>query len=219
MNGNFGYTPPEQIVKDRADFARKGVAKGRSVVVASYQDGILLFADNPSMALRKISEMIDGIAFAAAGKYSEYEGLRIAGLLHVDHLAYAFSRSDITARSLANEYARGLGAVVGEGFKPLEIELLLVECGPSAAEDVFFRIGFDGTVAEESGVSVVGGGAEVIAAALTGWDKSIDLRTAFQKISAVLNHPTLIEAAIVPRGSGRRFSRLSAETQATLSNS
>lgn len=209
---SFGYVSPEQIVRDRSDFARKGVAKGRSVVVASTADGVLFVADNPSRALHKLSEVLDGIAFAGVGKYNEFENLRVAGVRFADTLAYTYSRGDVTARALANEYARTLGTWVSELQKPLEIELLLAQVGAVPGEDQLFRVGFDGALSEEVGFAVLGGMAEQLSEQLRpllqieqGW------QAAYAHAQAVLGKPVDPEVALLQRGvPGRAFRRLAA---------
>lgn len=160
------YVSPEQIMRDKADFARKGIARGRSVVVVQYDQGIAFVAENPSRALHKVSEIYDRIGFAAVGKYNEFESLRVAGVRLADVRGYSYDRSDVTGRSLANAYAQTLGAVFTEAAKPLEVEIVVAEVGPTAAEDQLYRLLFDGSVADEHGFVAMGGSAESIHAAL-----------------------------------------------------
>jgi proteasome alpha subunit len=127
------YVSPEQLMKDRADFARKGIARGRSVVVIQYADGVLFASENPSQALHKVSEIYDRIAFAAVGRYNEFENLRIAGVRLADMRGYAYDRRDVTGRGLANAYAQTLGAIFSSGGeKPYEVELFVAEIGDEA---------------------------------------------------------------------------------------
>ena len=123
------YVPPEQVMKDRADFARKGIARGRSVIVLGYDRGIAFVAENPSRALHKVSEIYDRIAFAAVGRYNEFESLRVAGIRYADLRGYSYDRTDVTARALANTYAQTLGAVFTQESKPFEIEIVVAEVG------------------------------------------------------------------------------------------
>lgn len=160
------YVAPEQQMKDRADYARKGIARGRSVVVLQYDDGILFVADNPSRALHKISEIYDRIAFAAVGKYNEFESLRLQGIRYADINGYMYDRSDVTARGLANAYAQALGAIFTEQNKPYEVELVVAEVGDDASSDQIYRLTFDGSVADEHGFVAMGGAADAVAAAL-----------------------------------------------------
>src|ERR1044071_6637549 len=160
------YVSPEQQMKDRADYARKGISRGRSVVVLQYDDGILFVADNPSRALHEISEIYDRIAFAAVGKYNEFEQLRLAGVRYADVNGYMYDRSDVTARGLANAYAQSLGNIFTETSKPYEVELVVAEVGADADRDQIYRLTFDGSVADEHGFVAMGGAAEAVAAAL-----------------------------------------------------
>ena len=160
------YVSPEQQMKDKADYARKGIARGRSVVVLQYDDGILFVADNPSRALHKISEIYDRMAFAAVGKYNEFENLRQAGVRYADVNGYMYDRRDVTARGLANAYATTLGTVFTEMNKPYEVELVVAELGEDAASDQIYRLTFDGSVADERGYVAMGGQADQVAAAL-----------------------------------------------------
>jgi proteasome alpha subunit len=160
------YVSPEQQMKDKADYARKGIARGRSVVVLQYDDGILFVADNPSRALHKISEIYDRMAFAAVGKYNEFENLRQAGVRYADVNGYMYDRRDVTARGLANAYATTLGTVFTEMNKPYEVELVVAELGEDAASDQIYRLTFDGSVADEHGYVAMGGQADQVAAVL-----------------------------------------------------
>ena len=160
------YVSPEQIIKDKADYARKGIARGRSVVVVQYADGIAFVAENPSRALHKVSEIYDRIAFAAVGKYNEFENLRVAGVRHADMRGYSYDRRDVSGRSLANAYAQTLGTIFTETNKPYEVEIVVAEVGDSAAEDQMYRLTFDGSVADEHGFVAMGGQAAQITDAL-----------------------------------------------------
>jgi proteasome alpha subunit len=160
------YVPAEQQVKDKADYARKGIARGRSVVVLQYIDGILFVAENPSRALHKISEIYDRIAFAAVGKYNEFENLRKAGVRLADLQGYSYDRRDVTGRGLANAYAQTLGTIFTESIKPYEVEIVVAEVGESAEEDQIYRLTYDGSVADEHRYVAMGGSAEAIAGLL-----------------------------------------------------
>ena len=157
------YVSPEQLMKDRADFARKGIARGRSVVAVQYADGILFVSENPSQALHKVSEIYDRIAFAAVGRYNEFENLRIAGVRLADMRGYAYDRRDVTGRGLANAYAQTLGTIFSSGGeKPYEVEIFVAEVGDAAADDQIYRLTYDGQVADEHGYAVMGGAADVV---------------------------------------------------------
>jgi proteasome alpha subunit len=158
------YVPPEQQMKDRADFARKGIARGRALVACQYEDGILLVAENPSSTLRKISEIYDRIAFAGVGKYNEFDQLRQAGIRSADIKGYQYSRADVDAQSLANSYAQIMAQIFTHDAKPLEVEILVAEVGYNPEGDRLFHLMYDGTVMDESGYSTLGGDAEAISA-------------------------------------------------------
>ena len=156
------YVSPEQLMKDRADYARKGIARGRSVVVLGYDKGIAFVAENPSRALHKVSEIYDRIAFAAVGKYNEFENLRVAGVRYADLRGYSYDRTDVTARGLANAYAQTLGTVFTQESKPYEVEIVVAEVGDSDADDQIYRLTYDGSVADEHGFVAMGGAADSI---------------------------------------------------------
>ncbi|MGH9259837.1 MAG: proteasome subunit alpha, partial [Acidimicrobiales bacterium] len=156
------YVPAEQMMKDKADFARKGIARGRALVAMAYAEGIVICAENSSSTLRKVSEIYDRIAFAGAGKYNEYDRLRIAGVRHADLKGYSFSREDVDAQSLANAYAQMLGDVFTHEIKPMEVEIVVAELGAEPDGDRLFHILYDGTVVDEKGYTVLGGEAELI---------------------------------------------------------
>ena len=173
------YVSPEQLMKDRADFARKGIARGRSVVVISCQDGIALVAENPSPSLHKIGEIYDKIAFAAVGKYNEFESLRQAGVRYADVRGYSYDREDVTARGLASVYAQSLGAVFTAEQKPFEVELAVAEVGATQAEDHLYRLTFDGSIADEHSFVVMGGQADKVSSVIgEGWRSSLNFADA-----------------------------------------
>ncbi len=160
------YVAPEQLMKDKSDYARKGIARGRSVLTLAYADGILFVGENPSNALHKISEIYDRIAFAAVGKYNEFENLRIAGVRLADLRGYSYDRRDVTGRGLANAYAQTLGTIFTQESKPYEIEIVVAEVGETAADDQMYRLTFDGSVGDERGFVAMGGQAETLSAYL-----------------------------------------------------
>jgi proteasome alpha subunit len=160
------YVSPEQAMKDKADYARKGIARGRNSVVVTYDGGILFVAPNPSSALHKVSEIYDRIAFAAVGRYNEYENLRVAGVRFADTRGYQYAREDVTARGLANWYAQVLGSIFTESNKPYEVELVVAEVGDAQDADQMYRITFDGSVADEHGFVAMGGQADQVAVVL-----------------------------------------------------
>ncbi len=157
------YVSPEQVMKDRADYARKGIARGRSLVALECVDGIVLVAENPSRTLYKTSEIYDRIAFAAVGKYNEFQMLKIAGVRLADLKGFQYSREDVSARGLANAYAQTLGQVFTHEMKPYEVEILVAEVGRTHADDQLFHILYDGVMMDEEGFTVLGGQAEAIA--------------------------------------------------------
>ena len=160
------YVSPEQVMRDKADYARKGVARGRSCVALQYAGGILLVAPNASSALHKISEIYDRIGFAAVGRYNEYESLRKAGVTYADVTGYQFDRHDVTARGIANWYAQQLGTIFTDSNKPFEVEIVVAEVGTTPDSDQIYRITFDGSVTDEPGFVAFGGQADQVAAAL-----------------------------------------------------
>ncbi len=174
------YVAPEQQMKDRADYARKGIARGRSVVVLDYADGILFVAENRSQALHKVSEIYDRLGFAAVGRYNEFENLRTAGIRYADLRGYSYDRTDVTGRGLANAYAQLLGTIFSSGGeKPYEVEIVVAELGPSPETDQIYRLTYDGSVADENGYAVMGGSAEAITETVRqGYQPGMDLAAA-----------------------------------------
>lgn len=183
------YTSPEQLMRERSELARKGIARGRSVVVLKYAGGVLFVAENPSTTLHKISEIYDRIGFAAVGRYSEFENLRMAGIRMADVKGYSYDRRDVTGRALANAYAQTLGAIFTEQVKPFEVEICVAEVGHSADADQLYRLTFDGSIVDEPQYVVMGGQAENITTALKnsygeGQDLESTLQVAVQAISS-----------------------------------
>src|SRR5664279_5697189 len=158
------YASAEQIMRDRSEYARKGIARGRSVAVLTYEDGVLFVAENASSALHKVSEIYDRIGFAAVGKYNEFENLRVAGIRLADLRGYSYDRRDVTARALANAYSQTLGSIFTQEQKPYEVELCVAEVGPQASADQLYRLSYDGTIVDEPKFLVMGGQADAVAA-------------------------------------------------------
>ena len=208
------YVAPEQVMKDRADYARKGIARGRSLVALVHEGGILLCAENPSATLRKISEIYDRIAFAGVGKYNEFDQMRIAGVRAADLKGYTYSREDVDARSLANNYAQILGQVFTHEMKPMEVEILVAEVTPEAQTDQLFHILYDGTVMDEDRFSVLGGEAEAISGRLEatyrpGLSLAAALRIAVDSLGGEDRTiaPSDLEVAVLERTAERRAFR------------
>lgn len=215
------YVSPEQLMKDKGDYARKGIARGKSVVALEYQDGIAFVAENPSATLYKISEIYDRIAFAGVGKFNEFEQLRIGGIRLVDVKGYSYSREDVTAKGLANAYSQSLGTIFTEAPKPYECEILVAAVGETEELNEIFHILFDGSVTDREGWVAMGGQAEALGNYLEehypdGSPPLADaIKLAHDALAAVEGHPITvenIEAAVLDRTRERRkFRRLSQE--------
>ncbi len=160
------YASPEQIMRDRSEYARKGIARGRSVVVLTYAGGMLFVAENPSTTLHKVSEIYDRISFAAVGRYNEFENLRAAGVRMADLRGYSYDRRDVTGRALASAYAQTIGSIFSEQGKPYEVEICVAEVGVTADKDELYRLNYDGSVQDEPGFMAMGGQSEVLAGVL-----------------------------------------------------
>ena len=208
------YVSPEQLMKDRADFARKGISRGRAAVGCTYAEGVLLCAENPSNTLRKVSEIYDRIGFVGVGRYNEFDGLRKGGVRHADMKGYAYSREDVDARSLANLYSEFLGQHFTHEQKPMEIELLVGEMGEDPNGDQLFHLLYDGTVMDMDTFAAIGGEAEVIRTRMEEtWEKTADLADAVRRAVTALAGPdrTLVaddlEVAVLARTNERRAFR------------
>ena len=220
------YVSPEQMMQDKAEYARKGIAKGKSIIALEYAGGVLIVAENPSASLNKVSELYDRIAFAGAGKYGEFERLRKEGIRYADMKGYAYGREDVTAKSLANAYSQVIGNIFSMEIKPLEAEILVLEVGEDAAANELYRITFDGSIADEKGYTSIGGQAEELKLFMKdkfaeglGLDAALLMAAraleaaASQKVKAAT-----LEVAVLDRArQGRKFRRLSqAELRAML---
>ena len=211
------YVAPVQLMKDRADYARKGIARGRALVGIRFVDGIVVVAENPSETLRKVSEIYDRIAFAGVGKYNEFDQLRVAGIRAADLKGYQYSRDDVDARTLANQYAQILGNIFTHELKPMEVEILVAEVGVAPAGDQMFHLLYDGTVMDQKKFAVLGGDAEAIEGRMReGFADDLDLAAATKLGTSALSGSEReipvneLEVATLRRGSGRRcFARLS----------
>ena len=216
------YVSPEQAMKDRADYARKGISRGRSVVAVTYDNGVLFVAENPSATLHKTSEIYDRIGFAAVGKYNEFEQLRVAGIRMADVRGYQYAREDVTGRSLANGYATLLGSAFTEGNKPFEVELLVAEVNDAGVE--LYHILYDGSITDEQGFVAIGGSAEALNTRLAehfsnGMTRDEALAMAHAQLGAAEERtiePGRLEVAGLDRTRGRRkFFRLTDDAVAT----
>lgn len=213
------YVSPEQMMQDKAEYARKGISKGKSIIALAGKQGILMVAENPSSSLNKISEVYDRIAFAGAGKYSEFENLRKAGIRYADLKGYAYGREDVTAKSLANVYSQTIGNIFSQEIKPLEVEILVVEVGETPAQDELYRISFDGAIGDERGYAAIGGQVEELKAYLKdkcdeGITLEASLSLAVRALEASTNQKVRahnLEVALLDRHqSGRKFRRFTA---------
>ncbi len=215
MNMPF-YVAPEQLMKDRADFAQKGIARGRSLSAVECDTGIVLCAENPSRNLRNISEIYDRIAFAGVGRYNEYDQLRIAGIRHADIKGYTYSRDDVDAQALANQYAQMLGQIFTHETKPLEVEILVAAIGFERDGDRMFHIRYDGSVSDEDGYAVLGGEADAIRTRLgEAYNDTLDVSEALKAAVGALGGDDRelgaeqLEVAVLDRAErGRCFRRL-----------
>jgi len=221
------YVSPEQAMKDKADYARKAITRIRSGVVIACDAGILFIAPNPSRALRKFSEIYDRIAFAAVGRYNEFENLRKAGVRYADMTGFQYDRQDVTARGLANWYAQLLGAIFTDSPKPYEVEIVVAEVGKTADDDQIYRITFDGSVADEHGFVAMGGQAEQVTGVLKErYTDGMPLATALEVALAALAgrdngetdfSPAQLEVAVLARDRRHRtFRRLTGARLAEL---
>ena len=221
------YVSPEQIMQDKAEYAQKGIAKGRSIIVLEYEHGILFFADNPSASLNKISEVYDRIAFAGAGKYSEFESLRKAGIRHADLKGYAYSREDVTAKSLANAYSQTLGTIFSQEIKPFEVEILVAEINNNPETNEIYRILYDGNISDEKGYTVIGGRSEAIKIFLKERYRSKmtlkdALNLSIEALESAVNMKLPkenMEVAVLDRNrNGRKFKRIKIDELSELLN-
>jgi proteasome alpha subunit len=158
----FLYASPEQVMKDRADYARRNIGRGKPIVALEYDNGVVLLAENPSAMLHKVSEIYDRIAFAGVGKYDEYERLRILGIRQADLKGFAYSREDVTARSLANLYSQVLGQIFTDSLKPFEVEILVAGVSEDGDPCELYHVTFDGVVSDEQRFAAVGGESEAL---------------------------------------------------------
>jgi len=215
------YVSPEQMMKDKAEYARKGISRGRAIVTIEYRDGILLVAENPSTLLHKISEIYDRIAFAGVGKYNEFENMRVAGVRHADVKGYSYSRGDVSAKSLANAYSQALGNIFTQDIKPFEIEVLVVEVGDAnGTKNEIYHILYDGTIEDEKNYAAMGGQSEEIRRYLKdNFQENLDVAAALRlgvRALMVTQNKTLterdLEVAVLDRTKERRkFRRIPAE--------
>ncbi len=213
---NYFYVSPEQLIRDRAEFAQKGIARGRSIVAAIYDSGIVLVAENPSASLNKISEVYDRIAFAGVGKYNEFDRLREAGIRWADGTGFTYSRGDVDARALANYYAQHLGDMFTEGQKPLEVEILVAQLGNRIRPTKLYRIAYEGTISDEPRFAVLGGDAETIKGRFAASEDSLEplnvtLKNAVAALAGLdrtIGVSELEVGILEDRGDRRTFARL-----------
>ena len=208
------YVPPEQFMKDRADYACKGIARGRAIVALQFDGGIAMISENPSTTLHKISEIYDRIAFAGVGKYNEFDQLRVAGVRAADLKGYQFSRQDVDARSLTNQYAQILSQMFSEGPKPMEVELLIAEIGQDSSSDQMFHVLYDGTVLDEHDFAILGGDSDAVSARMKSeFKQNSPLKEAIRIAVSALSGPdrklgnTELEIALLERNGKRRCFR------------
>ena len=209
------YVPPEQLIKDRAEFAKKGIQRGRPIAVVEYDQGILLIGENPSRSLHKISEIYDRVAFAGVGRFNEFETLRVAGIRYADVKGYTYARADVTGKGLANAYSQAVGQIFTHEVKPYEVEVLVAELGGD--ENHLYHVRFDGTLRDQHGFAMLGGDEDRLLEPLTAGyrpemslEEAISLTTSAIRDTADESTPGADwEAAVLDRTLGRRkFRRL-----------
>lgn len=224
------YVSAEQLMRDRSEYARKGIARGRGVVVLTYADGVLFVAENASSALHKVSEIYDRIGFAAVGKYNEYENLRVAGIRLADLRGYSYDRRDVTARALANAYAQTLGTIFTEQQKPYEVEICVAEVGATPDTDQLYRLTYDGTIVDEPDLLAMGGQADALTTAVrAAYSPGLSLEDALGvavrslgSVGGTNGAPRALpagqlEVAVLDRNRGqRKFRRLTGSTLTAL---
>ena len=219
------YVPPEQLIKDRADFARKGIARGRPIVVTEYLDGVLLIGENPSVSLHKLGEVYDNIAFAGVGRFNEFETLRVGGIRYADLKGFSYGRADVTGKGLANAYSQTVGQIFTHEVKPYEVEVVVAEIGADPSATQLFRIQFDGTLVSETGFAAIGGEEDALRERLGvefEADRSLDGAVAevCGAVEAIEDREIDAgdwEAAVLDRTLGRRkFRRIAGEEVASL---
>ncbi|MFY9589080.1 MAG: proteasome subunit alpha [Actinomycetota bacterium] len=210
------YVSPEQLMKDRADYARKGIARGKSIIAIECAAGIIFVAENPSVSLHKVSELYDRVAFCAVGKYNEFENLRVAGVRLADLRGFSYGREDVTARAIANAYAQALGTIFTQEMKPFEVELLVAQLGSEQATDELYHVLYDGSVTDEQGFVAMGGQADALTAGLNeSYQESLSfddaLRLGANALAAGDTSRTLeaqnLEVAVLDRARPRRAFR------------
>ncbi|MGY9074772.1 MAG: proteasome subunit alpha [Acidimicrobiales bacterium] len=218
------YVSPEQLMQDRADYARKGIARGRSLIALEFADGVVIVAENASATLRKVSEVYDRIAFGGVGRYNEFDQLRIAGVRHAELKGFSYSREDVDGRGLANQYAQILGQVFTHEMKPMEVEILVAEIGLGGGANELYRIQYDGTVVDEQRFTVIGGDSETVHGRVeSGYSDDISFDDAIRlAVSALAGDErelsaSELEVAVLQASNGRRcFRRVSDDEIAAL---
>ncbi len=215
------YVSPEQMMQDKAEYARKGIARGKSIVAMEYANGIVLVAENPSSSLSKMSEIYDKIAFAGVGKYGEFDNLRKVGIRYADVKGYSYSRQDVTAKSLANAYSQAIGQIFTQEMKPLEVEILVVEAGDEPSDNAMYHILYDGTISDHRRFVVIGGATEAAMGFLReSYRENVTLAEAVQMCrkalgktndEKALNEHSLEIAVLDRRREGRKYQRIRTE--------
>lgn len=212
------YVPPEQLIKDRAEFARKGIQRGRPIVVIEYSEGILLIGENFSRSLHKIGEIYDQVAFAAVGRFNEFEMLRVAGIRYADVKGFAYARADVTGKGLANAYSQSLGQIFTHEIKPYEVEVIVAEL--AAEDNHIYHVRFDGTLRDEHGFAVIGGDEAAIRERMAeAYQPDLELGAAMTVATTAIAESSeedipdeAWEAAVLDANLGRRkFRRLDLE--------
>jgi proteasome alpha subunit len=217
------YVPPEQLVKDRAEFARKGVDRGRPIAVMALDVGVLLVGENASPSLRKIGEIYDRLAFAGVGRFNEFETLRVAGIRYADLKGYTYARADVTGKGLANAYSQTLGQIFTHEVKPYEVDILVAEVGRSVGSDYLFRIHFDGTLRDSGPIAVLGAAEDQITESIAEvYNSELSLNAALSLATEAIStaaereiEPTAWEVGFLNRATTlRAFTRMTPDETA-----
>ena len=157
------YVSPEQMMKDKAEYARKGIARGRSIVTLEYQRG------HPAGGREPLQPPAQGLRdlrpdrLRGVGKYNEFENLRIAGIRHADVKGYSYSRGDVDGQGAGQRLLPGAGQHLHPGHQALRGRGAGGRGGDdNGSKSEIYHILYDGTIEDEKNYAAMGGQAEEI---------------------------------------------------------
>ncbi|MEP7014597.1 MAG: hypothetical protein ABI925_04080 [Verrucomicrobiota bacterium] len=167
-----------EAIANRREYIETQLASGSPIAAVGYTGGILFLT--LGRAGQKIFEIYDRIGMGAIGHPGDIERLRMAAIELASTEGFTRSAADVSLRRLAHY---SLSPALKGAFEqiygaPYLARMLFAEVGATPAEDLFFRVDYDGAIATNGATFAQ---ARQDFAVLSGTRQSAELMEAFLK--------------------------------------